>query len=317
MIKQNKKIIFGFIIAFILALNIYNIPLNGDNEYEQTNKKPVDVSNDTIIDVAALNKALNSSLEQPVSLSDYKYVLLTFWATWCPSCRRENIILNSFVEESDNTLVVGVCVDSDKSALAKFTQTNDIRFSVFNNSKAIAELFEDIFAVPTHFIVNLQTKTVVKSMGLLDMNELKELTRNSMTQLKIAIVGSGPSAFYAAQALFKANDTICVDMFEKLPTPFGLLRAGVAPDHQQMKTISKSYEKIAENPNFRFFGNVVIGDDLTIDTLKEYYHSVIIAIGRNGSVNGDSGEDAKGSHTATEFVAWYMAILIIKISHSI
>lgn len=127
-----------------------------------------------------------------------------------------------------------------------------------------------------------------------------------MTQLKIAIVGSGPSAFYAAQALFKANDTICVDMFEKLPTPFGLLRAGVAPDHQQMKTISKSYEKIAENPNFRFFGNVVIGDDLTIDTLKEYYHSVIIAIGAETDRSmGILGEDAKGSHTATEFVAWY------------
>ena len=71
---------------------------------------------------------------------------------------------------------------------------------------------------------------------------------------KVAIIGSGPSAFYAAQALFKSELSIQVDMFEKLPTPFGLLRGGVAPDHQQMKTVSKSYEKIASNEAFRFLG---------------------------------------------------------------
>ena len=85
---------------------------------------------------------------------------------------------------------------------------------------------------------------------------------------KIAIIGSGPSAFYAAQALFKGRNDINVDMFEKLPTPYGLLRGGVAPDHQQMKTVSKAYDKIASHENFRFFGNVEIGKDIDLPTLK-------------------------------------------------
>lgn len=123
---------------------------------------------------------------------------------------------------------------------------------------------------------------------------------------KVAIIGSGPSAFYAAQALFKSDLDINVDMFEKLPTPFGLLRGGVAPDHQRMKTVSKSYEKIATNENYRFFGNVEIGKDIDFPTLKNHYHSVIMAIGtetdRKMNING---EDSDGSHTATEFVAWY------------
>ncbi|MGA0242165.1 MAG: NADP oxidoreductase [Candidatus Marinamargulisbacteria bacterium] len=124
--------------------------------------------------------------------------------------------------------------------------------------------------------------------------------------IKIAIVGSGPSAFYAAQAFFKADDTIHVDMFEKLPTPFGLLRGGVAPDHQRMKTVSKSYEKIASHSNFRFFGNVEIGVTIDLDTLRSHYHSVIFAIGAETDRKmGIPGEDLPGSHTATEFVAWY------------
>jgi ferredoxin--NADP+ reductase len=124
--------------------------------------------------------------------------------------------------------------------------------------------------------------------------------------IKIAIVGSGPSAFYAAQAFFKADDTIYVDMFEKLPTPFGLLRGGVAPDHQRMKTVSKSYEKIASHSNFRFFGNVEIGVTIDLDTLRSHYHSVIFAIGAETDRKmGIPGEDLPESHTATEFVAWY------------
>ena len=129
---------------------------------------------------------------------------------------------------------------------------------------------------------------------------------NDNQSFKVAIVGSGPSAFYAAQALFKADQDIAVDMLEKLPTPFGLLRGGVAPDHQQMKTISKAYEKIASHDQFRFFGNVTVGKDITFNTLKDHYHAVIIAIGAetDRKLNID-GEDATGSYTATEFVAWY------------
>ena len=129
---------------------------------------------------------------------------------------------------------------------------------------------------------------------------------NSSQLFKVAIVGSGPSAFYAAQALFKADQNIAVDMLEKLPTPFGLLRGGVAPDHQQMKTLSKAYEKIASHDQFRFFGNVTVGKDITFNALKDHYHAVIIAIGAetDRKLNID-GEDATGSYTATEFVAWY------------
>ena len=122
----------------------------------------------------------------------------------------------------------------------------------------------------------------------------------------VAIIGSGPSAFYAAQALFKADKDIHVDMFEKLPTPFGLLRGGVAPDHQQMKTVAKSYDKIADHPNFRFFGNVEIGNQIDLPTLKSYYHSVIVAVGAETDRKMNiPGEDLAGSYTATEFVAWY------------
>ncbi|MEC8678785.1 MAG: FAD-dependent oxidoreductase [Candidatus Margulisiibacteriota bacterium] len=123
---------------------------------------------------------------------------------------------------------------------------------------------------------------------------------------KIAIIGSGPSAFYAAQALFKGHDDLKVDMFEKLPTPYGLLRGGVAPDHQQMKTVSKAYDKIASHENFRFFGNVEIGKDIDLPTLKKYYNCVILAIGAETDRKMNiPGEDLSGSYTATEFVAWY------------
>ncbi len=123
---------------------------------------------------------------------------------------------------------------------------------------------------------------------------------------KVAIIGSGPSAFYAAQALFKSELTIQVDMFEKLPTPFGLLRGGVAPDHQQMKTVAKSYEKIAQHESFRFFGNVEIGKDITFEHLKKHYNSVVVAVGAETDRKMNiPGEDTDGSHTATEFVAWY------------
>jgi len=124
--------------------------------------------------------------------------------------------------------------------------------------------------------------------------------------IKIAIIGSGPSAFYAAEELFKSGQNIRVDMFEKLPTPFGLLRGGVAPDHQQMKTISKSYEKIASNEQFYFFGNITIGKDITIKELMSHYHAIIVATGAESDRKMNiPGEACIGSHTATEFVAWY------------
>ncbi len=127
--------------------------------------------------------------------------------------------------------------------------------------------------------------------------------------LRVCTVGSGPSAFYAVESLFKTEGLdVRVDMFERLPTPFGLVRGGVAPDHQKIKSVSKVYDKIAEDPRFRFFGNVRIGKDLAIEQLERNYHAVIWAIGcESDNRLGIPGEDLAGVHSATEFVGWYNA----------
>ena len=97
---------------------------------------------------------------------------------------------------------------------------------------------------------------------------------------RIAIIGSGPSAFYAAQALFKQDSwPLRVDMFERLPTPYGLVRGGVAPDHQKIKSVIKIYERIASNERFRFFGNVEFGRDVSREDLLEHYDAVLYAVG--------------------------------------
>jgi ferredoxin--NADP+ reductase len=124
--------------------------------------------------------------------------------------------------------------------------------------------------------------------------------------LRVAIVGSGPAGFYAAEALFKSGKAVHVDIFDRLPTPYGLVRAGVAPDHQKLKTVIRVYEKIAEAPNFHFLGNVTVGDDVTVEELKRFYDAVILASGAETDRRlGIPGEDLPGSHTATEFVGWY------------
>ena len=126
--------------------------------------------------------------------------------------------------------------------------------------------------------------------------------------LRIAIVGSGPGGFYAAEALLAAPAPVEVDMFEALPAPFGLVRYGVAPDHEKIKNITARYEKTAAQPGFAFFGNVVVGRDVTVEGLRRYYHAVIFACGAQTDRRlGVPGEDLPGSYTATEFVAWYNA----------
>ncbi len=127
--------------------------------------------------------------------------------------------------------------------------------------------------------------------------------------LRVAIIGSGPSGFYAAEHLLKQKELVAeVDMFERLPTPFGLVRGGVAPDHQKIKSVTKVYDKTASNVNFRFFGNVEFGTDITLDDLKQHYHAVIFAVGAQTDKRMDiPGEDLPGSYPATEFVAWYNA----------
>src|SRR5688500_7863795 len=126
---------------------------------------------------------------------------------------------------------------------------------------------------------------------------------------RVAIVGSGPAGFYAAEHLLRQEDhTVEVDVFDRLPTPFGLVRAGVAPDHPKIKSVIRVYEKTAANPDFRFFGNVLVGEDVTHEELAERYHAVIYAVGaQTDRQMGIPGEDLPGSWAATEFVAWYNA----------
>jgi ferredoxin/flavodoxin---NADP+ reductase len=123
--------------------------------------------------------------------------------------------------------------------------------------------------------------------------------------LRAAIVGSGPSGFYAAEALLRRPHTL-VDMFDRLPTPFGLVRSGVAPDHPKLKQVCLVYDRIARSPAFTFLGNVCIGKDLSIAQLRAVYHVVVIACGASTDRRlGIPGENLPGSHTATEFVGWY------------
>ncbi|MDG2064967.1 MAG: NADP oxidoreductase [SAR324 cluster bacterium] len=124
---------------------------------------------------------------------------------------------------------------------------------------------------------------------------------------KIAVIGSGPAGFYATGELFRQKSwEIRVDMFERLPTPFGLVRGGVAPDHQKIKSVQKIYSRIAENEKFRFFGNVEFGRDIFQADVMERYDAVIYSVGSPADrALGIPGEDLFGSHSATEFVAWY------------
>ena len=124
---------------------------------------------------------------------------------------------------------------------------------------------------------------------------------------RIAVVGSGPSAFYTAEALFKSGvPHVHVDLFDRLPVPFGLVRGGVAPDHQNIKGVIKVYDKIAAHAGFRFFGNVKIGRDLQVADLAAHYHQIVYAFGCESDHKlGVPGEDLAGVHSATEFVGWY------------
>jgi len=125
--------------------------------------------------------------------------------------------------------------------------------------------------------------------------------------IRVAIVGSGPAAFYAAGHLLASEDPPAeVDLIERLPTPWGLVRLGVAPDHPQLKTVSKAFEKIAARPGFRFLGNVEIGRDVTHEELAARYDAVIYAVGSQTDRRlGIPGEDLSGSWAATQLVAWY------------
>ena len=133
--------------------------------------------------------------------------------------------------------------------------------------------------------------------------------RNSERPLRVAVVGSGPAGFYAAGALLATEEPrVEVDMIERLPTPWGLVRLGVAPDHPNLKSVSRAYERIAKQPGFRFLGNVHVGGVLQHDELVQLYDAVVYAFGAETDRRlGIPGEDLPGSWAATEFVAWYNA----------
>ena len=132
-----------------------------------------------------------------------------------------------------------------------------------------------------------------------------------MTSYKVAIVGAGPAGYFAAQALHNLQNeerSFAIDMIERLPTPWGLVRSGVAPDHPKIKTVSKAFEKIAADPNFRLFANIEIGSEITVAQLQKKYDAVIIATGSAlGKKLGIPGEDLYGSMSAADFVPWYNA----------
>jgi ferredoxin--NADP+ reductase len=123
----------------------------------------------------------------------------------------------------------------------------------------------------------------------------------------VAIIGAGPSGFYAAGALLQQSQIhILVDMYDRLPTPFGLVRYGVAPDHEKIKSVTKVYDRTAADPRFRFFGNIDFGVDLTHADLRRYYDQIIYAVGAQSDRKLNiPGEELEGSLSATEFVAWY------------
>ena len=132
-------------------------------------------------------------------------------------------------------------------------------------------------------------------------------TGTSARPLRVAIVGAGPTGFYAADHLLRNPEVVVeVDMFDRLPTPYGLVRLGVAPDHQKIKFVTNAFDKVAASLRFRFYGGVEFGKDVTLADLQAHYHQIVYCTGAQTDRRmGIPGEDLTGSHPATEFVAWY------------
>jgi ferredoxin--NADP+ reductase len=129
----------------------------------------------------------------------------------------------------------------------------------------------------------------------------------SASPLRVVVVGSGPAGFYAADALLKSEEPVVeVDVLDRLPTPWGLVRLGVAPDHENIKAVSRAFERTASRPRFRFFGNVEVGSTVSHEELLRIYDAVVYTVGAQTDRRlGIPGEDLPGSWAATEFVAWY------------
>jgi ferredoxin/flavodoxin---NADP+ reductase len=136
---------------------------------------------------------------------------------------------------------------------------------------------------------------------------LTPTTGTAARPLRVAIVGAGPTGFYVADHLLRSSTVVVeVDLFDRLPTPYGLVRLGVAPDHQKIKFVTNAFDKVAASPRFRFYGGVDFGKDVTLADLKAHYHQIVYCTGAQTDRRMEiPGEDLAGSHPATEFVAWY------------
>jgi len=134
-----------------------------------------------------------------------------------------------------------------------------------------------------------------------------KLVGTDSVPLRVAIIGSGPAAFYAADHLLKQDGLrVEIDMFERFPTPYGLVRTGVAPDHHKIKSVTKKYAAVASDPHFRFYGFVEFGKDIALSDLRAHHHQILYATGAQTDRRlGIPGEELKGSHAANEFVGWY------------
>lgn len=140
--------------------------------------------------------------------------------------------------------------------------------------------------------------------------EMLDFTRAELgtagNPLKVAVVGSGPSGFYAAEALLQSRLTVEVDIIERLPVPYGLVRFGVAPDHAKLKSVTAVFQGIARDSRVRYFGNVTLGIDISIHQLTEMYHGVVVSTGASGDQRLNiEGEELEGVHAARDFVGWY------------
>ncbi|KAK1163894.1 NADPH:adrenodoxin oxidoreductase, mitochondrial isoform X1 [Acipenser oxyrinchus oxyrinchus] len=136
-----------------------------------------------------------------------------------------------------------------------------------------------------------------------------KLGSTAAPQPQVCIVGGGPAGFYTAQHLLKSHKGVQVDVFEKLPVPFGLVRFGVAPDHPEVKNVINTFTQTARQDRCGFYGNVTVGSDVTVEELKQAYHAVILSYGAEGSRSlGIPGEDLSGVHSAKDFVGWYNGV---------
>ena len=160
------------------------------------------------------------------------------------------------------------------------------------------------------FTLRTRKLAIERRNGQAPPTPLAAVTSHGMTlpPTRVAIVGAGPAGFYAAEALLKGGDPVAIDLINRLPAPYGLVRDGVAPDHQAIKSVARVYARILARDEVRYFGNVTLGVQITVDDLRARYDRIVYAVGAQSDRRlGIPGEDLEGSHAAFQFVGWYNA----------